>query len=611
MFLFRTFFQNFILIQKKKKANNDQINQMGPIILSGLLKLISDSQSLINNKGANELKGFLFSSIGLLSKRIPSHFSNDLSILELYFSRLSLEDSSILSSIQEGLLLMCSAYQTVSDDKLIQIAQILLSVIKNNSSYQSKFCGLYFFNRLFKFDYVPARFACLLCTADNRPEVKDEAYRGLKPFIRKESDIVADSSQPYPDFVQFVKFLMQEEQKNDKSQEESSFPPLIYEEFLKFLQATFQSNAKKEKFSEIDYVTQLIQTEEITVLYYLKLIERGLNSSHSNLHHLSLEILLSFICLKSDYFGEKYAPRFEWLLSLLYVGNLESRERIGKVIGLVSPHVSQNILFSHCSIMSQKLVPNILASSNDEKCSAIYGLSSILSRCNQLNKPFPSEFTLQVLFQLYTLLDQNSSSIVAASCQAIGWIGRYLSLPLSKEKLEGSNVATSSDQLKLIHLVHKLITKLDSTESKVVEKSALGLVNLTLGDKEFPFQTEIIEALFSTAKCKSEEIHFTVGEALSCIGSGWKSGALTDLIMDTNSIHPDFSPSPEIMQVILKKLFEEYLPKDTYRSAVAIWILSLVTHSGKDSVIQSSLSSIQKNLSFLLSDNNGLLFYNF
>lgn len=578
---------------------------MAPIVLSGLLKYIKDLES-VNTKETNELKSFLFSSIGLLSKRIPSLFSKDLSILNLYFSKLSTEDGSVLPSIQEGLISICPAYQNISEDQLSQISLLLRSVIKNNENFQSKFCSLYYLNRLFNFDYVPARFACLISTSDTRPEVKDEAFRGLKPFLRKGVDIVVDSTQPYPSFNRFIQFLMEEENLL-KQNNELPLPPAMFEELLRFLQTTFQSNANFGKISEIEFVKNLIQSEEKIVLFYLELLEKGLNSSQPNLYHLSIEILLSLISLQSHYFGQHYSSRFDWLLLLLYVGNLESRERIGKIVGIVAPHLPASTLSVACSKMSQKLVPNLLTSSVDDKCSSIFALSATISRFTQLHQQLPSEFIPQVLFQFYQLLDQNSPTIVAACSQGIGWIGRYSSLPFSKEKVEEDPSAPIStpEQLKLIHFVRKLTTKLDSTDSKVIERTAIALVNLCLGDNQFPFYKEILEALFSTAKQKNEEIHFTVGEALSCLGSGWKSGASVDPIFDTNVELPSIFPSSEIMQDILKTIFGEYLPKDRFRSPVAIWILSLVTHSGKDKVIQSSLPFIQKNLSFLLSDNNG------
>jgi hypothetical protein len=60
---------------------------------------------------------------------------------------------------------------------------------------------------------------------------------------------------------------------------------------------------------------------------------------------------------------------------------------------------------------------------------------------------------------------------------------------------------------------------------------------------------------------------------------------------------------------MLKKVLIDYLLSDRVdtRSPAAIWLLSLIKHSGKHAVVARNLFEIQKAFSFLLSDNDEVI----
>lgn len=51
---------------------------------------------------------------------------------------------------------------------------------------ETTYCVLFYSNRLFSFDYIPSRYMCLLYSNHSKLEIKEEAKRGLKPFIYKD-----------------------------------------------------------------------------------------------------------------------------------------------------------------------------------------------------------------------------------------------------------------------------------------------------------------------------------------------------------------------------------------------------------------------------------------
>lgn len=103
---------------------------MSADVLKGLLNLLTELDSN-NSKESNDLKSFVYSCFGLLSKRIPLIFSKELNLVSLFFSQLGTADHSILSSIQECLLMMCPSFKQSSPEDLAQLSNLLLTIVTN------------------------------------------------------------------------------------------------------------------------------------------------------------------------------------------------------------------------------------------------------------------------------------------------------------------------------------------------------------------------------------------------------------------------------------------------------------------------------------------------
>ena len=143
-------------------------------------------------------------------------------------------------------------------------------------------------------------------------------------------------------------------------------------------------------------------------------------------------------------------------------------------------------------------------------------------------------------------------------------------------------------------------------------------------------QADILNALYALDKTKSEEIHFTVGEALSCVASGAVSAAAKDplhpeiddsLVDDDEDKQPAKATAqkpedaktkqqpqaeqaaeyPEVMADVLTKLFSLLQSgSNLSRNAAAIWLLSLLQHSPTHPELRSKLPLIQAHFSRLL-----------
>lgn len=136
-------------------------------------------------------------------------------------------------------------------------------------------------------------------------------------------------------------------------------------------------------------------------------------------------------------------------------------------------------------------------------------------------------------------------------------------------------------------------------------------------------------------KNKSEEIHFTVGEALSCVASGSESSAAKDPLhpsiddiedeeekkenkgkqgqqgsdastADQKPVHrvPELRDVefPEVMVTMLAKLFSLLQSgSNVSRASAAIWLLSLLQHSSTHRELRPKLPLVQAHFSHLLS----------
>jgi proteasome component ECM29 len=210
------------------------------------------------------------------------------------------------------------------------------------------------------------------------------------------------------------------------------------------------------------------------------------------------------------------------------------------------------------------------------------------------------------------VIGHTNNILHSAAIQAVGYVGRYSPLFIS----DGESIAEeqrpkqvlSKDNFTKRIVVYRLLKSLASPESRIIERAATALANLNLGERHGCFEEDSITGLYSVGKLKNEEVHFTVGEALSCIGAGWESTAAKDVYLDNSFPVAAEQNTQDTMKNILAQVLSVHLSKPGTRAAASIWLLSLVKFSGRHVSIQSKLPLIQTVFSYLLSDNNGINF---
>eukprot|EP01117_Protostelium_nocturnum_P011614 TRINITY_DN4217_c0_g1_i1.p1 TRINITY_DN4217_c0_g1~~TRINITY_DN4217_c0_g1_i1.p1 ORF type:complete len:1816 (+),score=559.90 TRINITY_DN4217_c0_g1_i1:158-5605(+) len=626
-----------------RQANDKQITAMGPVILSGLLKLLQEMKSVPESTDSNRLLSFTYPAIGLLSRRIPAFFSKDLSILSLMFHNLSeTKNEGIQSSIQEGLTMMCPVFRGASKENM----DLILQLLEGNSakdSVASRYVSIYYSNRLLPFSSPFGRMNCLLSSEDSIPIIRDEASKGLRPFSwrEQEKDILPDPSVEWPDFLEMVKYVdtIVQKRRNKgvpvfakntwKLQGVLHVP--CYEQTIKFLRNCLEIGATKLEVKPWRYVRDLLGNEESSLVLenYVKFLDGAMDNSSvsSALTHVASEAILEILSHSlNSKIGEHYAKKNNWISSFIYMnGGHEARDNLAKIIGINVKNLPKDELNSFLD----KIITSIHEENDnwEKQLGAAYAVGYVIAGCLKHNISIDEDRILTALYNLYQLLPSPSTtssnveshiSLLLATVQSIGWIGRYSNLSLIPTGEEWEEKARSTNNYKISSrkeltkrlIVYKLSKLLSHADTRVIERCAIALGNLILGDREADYKEEALKSLYSTGNTKNYEIHFTVGEVLSIIGSGWRSKAAYDAQFEVEEYqNADVLPKSsgersKTMENLLKEILSKQLSGDRTRSAACIWLLSLVKFTGKEEEVKDQLQTIQTAFSYLLSDSD-------
>jgi proteasome component ECM29 len=191
-------------------------------------------------------------------------------------------------------------------------------------------------------------------------------------------------------------------------------------------------------------------------------------------------------------------------------------------------------------------------------------------------------------------LDSKQLMFVSGASIALGEIGRYGALP-SKD--------VHADVLKLIETAKT--TKDIKTQEYAI--ASLGYIGVGNPDQVPDILTFLYD--FGPKQTKQTEVNFTIGEAIACIGAGWKCSVM-DVFADVADKEPArVDIDPTVMSEILSTILDEMgtSPKATTKKSASIWLLSLVkfcsTHPSVRVYMTSCYSPSNLVLPFLEQDS--------
>jgi hypothetical protein len=248
-----------------RMAQQSQLKTVGPIILNGLLKLLDELlQTPQETQEYLIVKRFCFESVGLLGKRVPEIIRGQFdAILPKYFSLLSLEkETSVKMAIQDTLVALCGCFSNPSSaDPWNQKILPLLEEHLSGASSNARFCSIFYLNRVFPFEYLPARYLGLLCLTDKDHDVKQEAQKGKKPYVMKDNEIYPlpeGKDDVYPSANDAIPYFA-DKVCQDYGETAVQRHPVILTEFIKFLRNCIETAVKAVSEDPKNYSSSYIK----------------------------------------------------------------------------------------------------------------------------------------------------------------------------------------------------------------------------------------------------------------------------------------------------------------------------------------------------------------
>jgi proteasome component ECM29 len=609
-----------------RAATELTLKLFGPVVLNGaLLKLLREISKDESTQNA-QLRAGVYQSIGALSKRLPALFSSNVDLLREFFDALPTESEvSVRVTLQEALADLSAAFasKTSSDSNLSEsILNLLLNVVETRQDVPSRYLAVFYANRLFSFSNPRARHIDLVCASDMQRQVADEARRGLSPFKCVDNNPVADSTAEFPDFTDFMTHIASAAVKNrestPKGQPRVSFNQLTMKELMEFVRSMIQHHLERPGASSQSFLDSIQHKEPHPLAAFRELLLEALApTSTVDVIHASARALLDLFCAFPQWsigFFASSQQHQQTLIHLMSRGRPESRRLIAKCVALVVPQLSAESRTQLFKDQLSSLASGRSVLRRDEQIGACLTLGAAVSRCveTQLSQDIKSNpfniigtALVQEIVQTlrsWTELETNYSEPAA---EAIGQIGRFAPLPVD---------ASVVDEI-ISNIAKHIGTAGVSTEA--IETFSVALANLTLGDRTLAGNQKLLEAIYSTNKVKQEELHFTVGDALSCIGAGWLSSASADSLLPASMAFSSITTSLKEQDVstdrvepILNKLMESFILGDRAdaRAAAAIWLLCLLKSAGSTSLsIKKQLKRIQTAFTHLLAENNEVI----
>ncbi|KAF9112407.1 hypothetical protein BGX27_003449 [Mortierella sp. AM989] len=607
------------------------ITPIAPVLVSGLLKYTRE------NEGA----------VGL----VPEIFRKDLSIVEGLFDQLTSEPPNVKTYIQEALCTMLDAFQPMKDWAGDEDIKRILSIIEANTNkdeHQARFCAVKFANALFPFSDISSKYVCLMTIADTKLEIREEAKRGLTfPTARAlEENSAATKESMLPDFAKLLELITVKSRTSQTRAEElhvkptfgksfiMGFPSEIFIHMLQFFRRLLITSADPDVIieeSSNEYEIQQfvftpstrtkvkawlksmweldnqIDNEQKTLSRYIFFLETALNHQgpqDKSLHSTALTCLLELFSLAPSGLSQQYANRLGWFKPFIGSSKAESRHAVAHIIGVVgtdnlgdaTPQREVFLQFLHELYAMVK--DTTKQTTSEQRNGGILSIGFILGRLlyRYSAKTFeivPLPEVQEMVREIVADLDSKQNMFMSGACVALGEIGRYGVIP-SKDPTKD---------------VKQLMETVKATKDiKTQEHAIAALGHVAVGD---PSQAQDVLAFlydFGPKQTKQSEVNFTIGEAIACIGAGWKCSVM-DVFADVADKEPT---APEIpasaMDNILNTVLNEMgtSPKAATKKSACIWLLSLVKFCSTHPSVKAQLPRIHSVFSSLLSDRDEL-----
>ncbi|KAJ3021840.1 hypothetical protein HKX48_007616 [Thoreauomyces humboldtii] len=604
-----------------RMARDEKIKPVAPVLLSALSHFISSPPEGVSTDGES-LRGFAYEAVGLLCKREPQLCSNDAAMLRDYFEKLGSETQNVRMCIVDALSNMVGAYR--DSPHKTELEKVLLENIEK-PDHHSRYIAQKYTNAIFPYSYPLARYVNLMLAGDLKPEVKEEARKGLE-FPEVAGDVNGSQwKETLPNFLALVGLL------STKSQELAAnaslrtagirrigaFTTDAYSNCIIYLRHLLVKIADPKG----DVGRHAIELEKVADSHTRKLLQAALKDMATSPEASGLGLYLNFLeaPLKSDTadaplqtvasfclleavsmapsnLSNAYSDRIDWISSFLNSIRSETRKSMAHVLGIVSTGQLDapartarfNTLLEELTVTTANRQLGV-----EDRQGATLAIGYCIGRLfyRHPHQIFvPASILKAAAEAVVQELEAVSSFEVLAACDALAEMGRYAPLPL-EPATRASVVET------LIGLVKS------GKDAKVGETAIASLGQMALGDTDISGQ--VLEFLLSLAPTRSKQVefHLEVGEAITNLSIGFDATSMhqhLDIVDTMCSVAVPPAVAANLLATLLDKIKPGGAP--AVRKSVATWLLCIVKLGGKHPVILENVLQLQNAFSGLLND---------
>ncbi|KAI9332879.1 proteasome stabiliser-domain-containing protein [Zopfochytrium polystomum] len=633
-----------------RMASPSVLRPIAPVLLSGLLKLIGEELVDPSVKDNENLKGFAYEAVGLLSKKAPEEFRKDLSLLEQFFSAVRQESRNVRVSVQDALVMMIDAFKDLSSDpgKLDEIEAILLENV-HKTEPQSRYVACKFANALFEFSRPSARYIAMVAASDSKLEIREEGRRGLSfpefpggRLTAEDQAIRARFIAQLPSISRMTKFI-QEMSKRPLQEARAAgvryIGSLSAETFsiaLDFIRKLLMVHSRPtikietladlhDGVAKVDNETRaelkiklssLDDDDRSGVTTYLELIEMSLDSKEIDaaLQVVASASLYEMISLSSSTLTAKFTSKRVWLKSFLSASRSETRLHIARILAILfTANLNSMQEMEDFTSIFDGLVRNVEEATKKEidlKQGAIVALGAFLGRLryrypNSLRDHLSESKEHKVLRLIAQELESTSSSLTEAACVAIAEIAKYgtltAELPLDASKSDEKVWNTAS-------VLEKLQKEVKATKDTKLQELFISTIGyIALGS---PAEASgVVDYLFTLPPIfsKNVEVHFTIGEAFCAATFGWKATCFEEFLdIPDLRIEDEGTVRSDVSAKALKRCFVDARPAGVLaaRKGICVWLMTLVKYCGGVEEVKAELPNIHSTFSGLIADRD-------
>ena len=617
---------------------------VSPVLLSTLMKLVA------NNEDAS-LRRIAYLALGKISKRSPLLFQKDSGVIHNLFNALSHEDPETSLAVMQALAMVSSACKDAPESTLALIEALVLQNVRQEHPH-CRLAALQVANILFPTTHVKSRYACLLASGDERDDIKEEAKQGL--LFYKTVDKNNQASNNLPDFSKMISYIHQTNCGTDGYTQtyvtvagSLLYSPSVFIKVLQYLRQCLRSSAGVTKDDEVNeqtlipitrYVQKLLDTQSPVILQYLALIQEALRSAGTyELHSVALTNLLELLASAPS----KLAPELNkkgtsWIKNFVWSSQDHVRHTSSHVLAILACSSAKEIFQQEIKQLLKSLESSSETVQHGTIISCGYLIGHFLAQQN-MNDPEEikvKELECSVMLDMQTkeviskafktiagFLESPSSLLVHGACDAVGEVCRHGSMPLPDDDHSVSDKEkTNEAHDKGESLSDRTVTKLDivnqlaeimnnSKEPKLCEKAALVLGLLCVGDKQFPHHKKATETLLEASRNRELDLQFTVGEALSCAGAGKFSTASRSKWYTGHVVSKELPETKNTMKWLLLTIINHYMNSDVahVRKAACIWLIVILKHASKHTVVQEMMGKMQQAFLSMLSETDDIV----